>query len=95
MPFVKGQVNNPRGNLLKGEFILKWNRIDKTLGEAEELIRGIINGTNQDLLALEKPKDRLDIQLEACKAIIRLAPQRHADADGSKLPVPIFGGKAE
>ena len=90
MPFVKGQHANPNGAPKRERFNLKWDEIDGFISKATQKVFAVVDGTHPDLLLIKEPEKRLELILKATGHLLKLAPQRQANADGDNVPAPIL-----
>lgn len=90
MPFTKGKSGNPDGAMKRERFSLKWNEIDGFISDVTKRVFSIAAGTHPDLLAIKEPEKRLEMILKAAGHLLKLAPQRQANADGDNVPAPIL-----
>jgi len=86
----KGQVLNPEGAPTKERYNLKWEIIDGYIKDAIKVAHSIVEGTHPDILGVKKERDRLELILKATGHLLKLAPQRQANADGDNMPAPIL-----
>lgn len=87
MPFKKGEINNPFGAPSRARSALKWEKIDKDIAVATDFVAMVVDGTHPDIIAVDDPKVRLDLKIKATNALLKLAPQRHANEEGGPFSV--------